>query len=88
MNVSLTPRLERFVNAQVESGRFQSASEVVREALRLFEEKEHARQLTLKELGKKIASGLDQLERGQVFDGHQVFRELAGRSRRRRGAAK
>ena len=37
MNVSLTPELEKFVAAKVESGRYTSASEVVREALRLLE---------------------------------------------------
>jgi putative addiction module CopG family antidote len=34
MNVSLTPQLEKFVNTKVKSGRYNSASEVVREALR------------------------------------------------------
>ena len=38
MNVSLTPELEQFVSAKVQSGRYNSASEVVREALRLLEE--------------------------------------------------
>ena len=37
MNVSLTPELEKFVSAKVGSGRYNSASEVVREALRLLE---------------------------------------------------
>ena len=37
MNVSLTPELEKLVNAKVESGRYNSASEVVREALRLHQ---------------------------------------------------
>jgi antitoxin ParD1/3/4 len=35
MNVSLTPELEQFVQTKVQSGRYNSASEVVREALRL-----------------------------------------------------
>jgi antitoxin ParD1/3/4 len=43
MNVSLTPQLEKFVSAKVESGRYNSASEVVREALRLLEEHDSAR---------------------------------------------
>ena len=38
MNVSLTPELEEFVSAKVSSGRYNSASEVVREALRLLED--------------------------------------------------
>ena len=40
MNVSLTPELEDLVNQKVRSGRYRSASEVVREALRLFEERD------------------------------------------------
>ena len=40
MNVSLTPQLERFTRSLVESGRYRSASEVLREALRLLEDRE------------------------------------------------
>lgn len=43
MNVSLTPDLGEFVRAQVDGGRFQTASEVVREALRLLEQAEQRR---------------------------------------------
>ena len=38
MNVSLTPELERLVNEKVDSGLYQTASEVVREALRQLAE--------------------------------------------------
>lgn len=40
LNVSLTPELVAFVTAQVQPGRYGSASEVVRTGLRLLEEKE------------------------------------------------
>jgi antitoxin ParD1/3/4 len=40
MNVSLTPELEQYIRTKVESGRYLSASEVVREALRLLEQKD------------------------------------------------
>ncbi len=40
MNVSLAPELERFVAERVASGRYRSASEVVRAALRLLEKEE------------------------------------------------
>lgn len=40
MNVSLTPELENFVTAKVQGGRYRSASEVVREALRLLEKRD------------------------------------------------
>jgi antitoxin ParD1/3/4 len=52
MNVSLTSELERFVNAKVESGRYNSASEVIREALRLLEEHDQARALQLTEFNQ------------------------------------
>lgn len=45
VNVSLTPELDRFVEAQVASGRYQSASEVFREGLRLLEQAEQRRLL-------------------------------------------
>ena len=40
LNVSLTPELERFITAHVASGRYQTASEVVRAGLRLLEQHE------------------------------------------------
>ena len=43
-NVSLTPEIEAFINERVSSGRFRSASEVVRAALRLLEDEEHRRE--------------------------------------------
>ena len=55
MNVSLTPQLEDFVKDKVKSGRYSSASEVVREALRMLEERDRR----LVELRKEIAIGLE-----------------------------
>jgi antitoxin ParD1/3/4 len=49
MNVSLTAELEKFVSAKVDSGRYSSASEVVREALRLLEEHDQERSVQLAE---------------------------------------
>jgi len=45
MNVSVTPRLERFVQELVASGRYHSASEVFRDGLRLLEQAERGRLL-------------------------------------------
>lgn len=61
MNVSLTPELEQLVNEKVSSGLYQTASEVVREALRLLKlrDDEHAR------LKADIQAGFDQLARGE-----------------------
>lgn len=43
-NVSLTPELEAFIDGRVATGRYRSASEVVRAALRLLEEDERRRE--------------------------------------------
>ncbi len=66
MNVSLTPELERLINEKVVSGRYQSASEVVREALRLLEERDYARRGRMEQLRSEIARGMEQVERGRV----------------------
>lgn len=76
MNVNLTPELESLVHDKVKTGRYDSASEVVREALRLFEERDRIRELQLRELRKKINAGWASLERGAGVDGEEFFREL------------
>ena len=65
MNVSLTPELEKLVNERVRSGMYSSASEVIREALRLLNQQEGVRQRKLEELRKEIQIGIDQIERGE-----------------------
>jgi len=66
MNVSLTPQLEAVVKAKVATGRYQSASEVIREALRLLDEYDRHRSTRLAEARHDVAVGLDQLDRGQA----------------------
>ena len=58
MNVSLTPQLEELVKSKVESGRYGSASEVMREALRLLEERDHVQNLRHEALKAEIQRGL------------------------------
>jgi len=76
MNVSLTPELEQLVAGKVASGRYQSASEVFREALRLLEEEDRLREMRLEEARKQIAVGLEAARRGDLHDGEAFFREL------------
>lgn len=66
MNVSLTPELEQLVNEKVKSGFYQTASEVVRAALRLLNERDQERE----RLRADVQAGFDQLGRGQgkVYD--------------------
>jgi antitoxin ParD1/3/4 len=57
MNVSIGPRWEVFVEAAVKSGRYGSASEVVREGLRLVEEREAKLKALRDTLNASIAEG-------------------------------
>jgi len=79
MNISLTPELERLVDDKVKSGRYASASEVIREGLRLLEEQEQLKQQRLAEVRRKIDRGLDQLDKGLGIPGSEA------RARLRRG---
>ena len=59
MNINLTPQLEQLVREKVSSGRYTSASEVVREALRLMEEQDQLRAMKLEQLRRDIREGLE-----------------------------
>ncbi len=80
MNVSLTPELEKLVTNKVESGLYQSASEVIREGLRLLDDHDRLRELHLSEVRKKIQTGLDQLDRGGGIPGDQAYAQMKQRS--------
>lgn len=82
MNVSLTPELEQLVAEKVESGRYTSASEVIREALRLLEEHDQMKQQRLAQVREKIDRGLQQLDAGQGINLREA-RERLRRSRRK-----
>ena len=58
MNVNLTPQLEELVRSKVNSGLYTSASEVVREALRLMDEQDRLKQAKLDELRRDVRQGL------------------------------
>ena len=68
MNISLTPELEALVEEKVKSGLYTSASEVVREALRLLVRFEEVRRRELAELNRQIDEGLSQADRGRIVD--------------------
>jgi antitoxin ParD1/3/4 len=90
LNVSLTPELERFVQDHVASGRYQTASEVVREGLRLLEEREQERAAVLAGLKGKLKRAAEQAQRGELADGEQFFEQLFRRlegKRKKSGAA-
>ena len=68
MNVHLTPKLESLVRQKVDNGLYTSASEVVREALRLLEERDYIRQMRFEELRQAIREGKDDLDAGRTVE--------------------
>jgi antitoxin ParD1/3/4 len=59
MNISLTPQLEEMIRQKIASGSYTSASEVVREALRLMELEDQMRELKLQRLREDIQKGIE-----------------------------
>lgn len=84
MNVSLTPELEEFVQTKVQSGRYNSASEVVREALRLLEDMEKVRVAQVAEFDDELSRRLSSLDRGESGDPSAVRDRLQRKSAVRR----
>lgn len=84
MNVSLTPELEKFVAAKVNSGLYNSASEVVREALRLLEENDRARGAQIADFNRELGLRLSALDRGENVDPEAVQETLRRKSKERR----
>jgi len=87
MNVSLTPELEKLIQKKVDSGRYTSASEVVREALRLLEKKDqHAaeRDKALKAFQAEMDRRIAELDRGEGIDGEEALAQFRAHTRERR----
>lgn len=82
MNVSLTPELEQYIQEKVSSGLYYSASEVVREGLRLLKEREQLQQIRFSELRQDIQAGLDSGEATPLD--MQAVKEKAQQRRRQR----
>ncbi|MSP43294.1 MAG: type II toxin-antitoxin system ParD family antitoxin [Alphaproteobacteria bacterium] len=66
MNINLTPQLETMVRQKVASGLYSSASEVVREALRLMEEQDQLRAVKLEQLRRDVREGLESGSAGEL----------------------
>ena len=67
---------EQFIKTQLESGRYSSASEIVRDALRLMEEREQLRQIQLEQLRQQIQAGIDS---GPSSPAEEVFDRLSAK---------
>jgi len=87
MNVSLGQRWEHFVEGKVKSGDYQTASEVLRDGLRLLEKEELLKRVSvgsLAELEAKLLKAAESLDAGKGVNGEQVFARLRQRIKTRR----
>jgi antitoxin ParD1/3/4 len=64
--ISLTPEQDAFVEKVVQAGEYQNASEAVRDALRVLQQRRREDALTLKALRAELQAGVDALERGEL----------------------
>jgi len=81
INVSLTPQLEELIRQKVDSGRYNSASEVVREALRLMDSYERVRESALTKLRADVEAGWQQVQEGSVSDFNPTAAKQRGRKK-------
>lgn len=84
MNVSLTPELEDFVNDKVKTGLYNSASEVVRESLRLLRRQDELEKLQLNELRLEIQSSIKQMDAGEGIPIETVRERIKQRRAKKR----
>lgn len=86
-NISLTPELDQFIDSRVESGLYESASEVVREGLRMLRHREELQQKQVERVRAKIEKGWHESERGEVVSDVDAREHFARRSAQRRKQA-
>lgn len=82
--MSLTPELEQVIDLKVKSGKYSSASEVVREGLRLLQRRDDIHEAKLNALRAEIQKGIDDLEAGRFQDGETAMAEIKERLMARR----
>jgi antitoxin ParD1/3/4 len=87
MNISLSSEIEKFIESQVESGKYPSAEEVIVAGIRLLQEREHLYKGRFEELKREIMLGVEASQRGEVVDGETVFSQLQQKLQQRRDRA-
>lgn len=73
MNIHLTPELERLVQSKVQSGHYGSASEVVREALQILEQRDEVFAIRKEEIRTQIEEGWQSARRREFVNGDEVL---------------
>ena len=76
MTVTLTAEQEKFIAEQLAGGHYRSADDVIAQSLGMLRAQEEFIRSNVAELREKIATGMEQIRRGEVVDGKEVFRNL------------
>jgi antitoxin ParD1/3/4 len=76
LNVSLTTPLRNYVRAKVKSGRYDSASEVVRDGLRALQERDRGAEAFWAGVRRKVAIAREQVARGETVDGESAMNDI------------
>jgi antitoxin ParD1/3/4 len=76
MTVTLTAEQEKFVAEQLKGGHYRSVDDVIAQSLGMLRAQEEFIRSNVAELREKIATGMEQIRRGEVVDGKEVFRNL------------
>ena len=79
LNVSLTQELEQFVRERVDTGRYATSSEVVRDALRLLQRHELETEERIKVIKAQLKRGSNQADVGTLIDGSTVIKQARDR---------
>ena len=82
MTISLTEEIVELVRRKVESGRYSSATEVIRAGLRLFNQEDEPESTRLRAIRAQVKDGIAEAERGEFVDGE----EIVARARKRAAA--
>ena len=86
MEIQLKPEQEKFIFSQIKKGKYQTAEQVISEALNLLEKQSSQTDKNhLEELRQKIEVGTEQIAQGQVSDGELVLTRLQDKLRREYG---
>ena len=98
LNVSITPHFAKFIHGKVKSGRYSNASEVVREALRRFEQEDEIRRqdtvVDPDDAKEAVAEGFASIERGDYIainaddELREFFADIIARGKKRLAAEK
>ncbi|MEH2456736.1 type II toxin-antitoxin system ParD family antitoxin [Nostoc sp.] len=79
MNITLKSEIEQFIQAQIATGRYANAEEVISKALKLLEERDKEYQEWVEETRQKVDVAIAELERGEGLDGETVVMQILDR---------